>query len=62
VEWKYTPHRTVQVGASIDIETLERFAASLVEVTPDEWGTALPSFTAECTLEDAALCAVMPNP
>jgi hypothetical protein len=61
VQWSYSPNRTVTVGGSTDIGTLERFAATLEQVTAEEWAAALPGFTAECTMDDVQLCDALPD-
>lgn len=61
VQWQYSPNRTVIVRGQTDADTLQQFAATLEQVTPDQWAAALPGFTSECTLsDDAQLCDELP--
>lgn len=61
VQWNFSPHRLVVVGGPADIETIEAFAASLQQVTADEWGNAIPGFTTECTLQQPHRCNELPT-
>ena len=60
VLWNFSPHRMVVVGGQTDIDTIEAFAATLRQVTAEEWGAAVPEYSIECTLDTFERCNQLP--
>lgn len=61
VQWQFSPNRSVLVGGDVDADTIERFAASLTEVPPAQWASALPGYKSECTLDPQRCSELLPE-